>query len=67
MNSIINTALSQYGVTELVGQKHNPVILDYFEKIGHTWVTTDETAWCSAFTNWVALECGKEMRIDFTR
>ncbi|MHA7058474.1 TIGR02594 family protein [Aquimarina sp. M1] len=66
MKTIINTALSQYGVTELVGQKHNPIILNYFDKIGHTWVATDETAWCSAFTNWVALECGKEMSHQLT-
>lgn len=56
----INIALSQYGVTETVGIQHNPVILNYFEAIGHTWVTTDETAWCSAFVNWVALKANVE-------
>ncbi len=55
-NETIEIALSQYGVTEIVGQGHNPVILNYFKEIGHQWVTTDETAWCSAFANWVALK-----------
>ncbi len=56
MNSPINRALSQFGVTEIVGRKHNPTIVNYFKEIGHKWVITDETAWCSAFVNWVALK-----------
>jgi uncharacterized protein (TIGR02594 family) len=60
MGDLINTALSQYGVTELPGDQHNPMILRYFAEIGHEWATTDETAWCSAFMNWVALQCDRE-------
>lgn len=56
MSQLINIALSQYGVTEIVGKEHNPIVLNYFKEIGHTWVTTDEIAWCSAFINWVALK-----------
>jgi uncharacterized protein (TIGR02594 family) len=56
MCQLINIALSQYGVTEIIGKEHNPIVLNYFKEIGHTWVTTDETAWCSAFINWVALK-----------
>lgn len=56
MSQLINIALSQYGVTETEGKKHNPKVLNYFKEIGHQWVTTDETAWCSAFMNWVALK-----------
>lgn len=59
-NELLNIALSQYGVTEIVGNQHNPTVLNYFHEIGHKWVTTDETAWCSAFANWVALQAGKE-------
>ena len=59
-NNIINIALSQYGVTEIIGGNHNPIILNYFKEIGHQWVVTDETAWCSAFMNWVALKANKE-------
>lgn len=28
---------------------HNPTIIGYFAEVGHSWVTDDETAWCSAF------------------
>ena len=41
MSQLINIALSQYGVTEIVGYQHNPVVLNYFKEIGHTWVATD--------------------------
>ena len=60
MSQLINIALSQFGVTETVGSQHNPVVLNYFKEIGHTWVTTDETAWCSSFINWVALKAKVE-------
>ncbi len=53
-DQILNTALSQYGVEETVGGAHNATILNYFKEIGHSWVKDDETAWCSAFMNWVA-------------
>lgn len=58
MNTLLNIALGEYGVTEVIGDHHNPRILQYFKEIGHTWVTTDETAWCSAYANWVALKAG---------
>lgn len=58
MSTILDIALSQYGVKEIPGREHNPVILNYFEEIGHRWVKSDETAWCSAFANWVALKGG---------
>ncbi len=60
MSQLINIALSQYGVTEIVGYQHNPVVLNYFKDIGHKWVATDETAWCSSFVNWVALRANVE-------
>jgi uncharacterized protein (TIGR02594 family) len=62
MNNIelFNFAMSQYGVTERSGGEHNPIILNYFKEIGHEWVTTDETAWCSAFMNWCCLKLGLE-------
>ena len=56
MSKLINIALSQYGTTEIVGKSHNPEVLKYFKETGHEWITTDETAWCSAFMNWVALK-----------
>ncbi len=58
MNPLLETALSQYGVKEISGATHNPTIVQYFREIGHSWVKDDETAWCSAFANWVALKAG---------
>ena len=60
MNKLIEIALSQYGVSEIAGVKDNPVILNYFKEIGETWVKTEDTAWCSAFINWVCLKAGVE-------
>lgn len=48
------------GLTEIPGEQNNPQILTFFQDIGHSWVQTDETAWCSAFINWIALKCGCE-------
>lgn len=57
---MIDLALSQYGIKEIVGKQHNPEVLKYFTEIGHSWVKNDETAWCSAFINWVAKKSGLE-------
>ncbi len=60
-DEILALALTQYGVEETVGGIHNATILNYFKEIGHDWVKTDETAWCSAFMNWVSFMTGSEM------
>jgi uncharacterized protein (TIGR02594 family) len=50
-------ALSQYGIKEIVGEKDNPEVLKYFKNLGFDASSLkDETAWCSAFVNWVARE-----------
>lgn len=54
----IEIALSQIGIKEITGRRHNPEVLKYFSEIGHTWVKNDETAWCSAFVNWVCMKAG---------
>ena len=56
----LEVALNEIGVKEIVGKKHNPEVLKYFTETGHEWVKDDETAWCSAFTNWVCKEAGLE-------
>ncbi len=53
-------ALSQYGVKEIVGEKHNDVILEYFKEVGHKWVKNDELAWCAAFVGWCLSKEGLE-------
>ena len=43
-----------YALKELQGPEANtPEILGFFKAIGHSWVKTDETAWCAAFVNYV--------------
>lgn len=56
MEEVFKRALSQYGLKEIVGERHNPQILMYFQVAGHKWVQNDELAWCSAFVNWCARE-----------
>lgn len=60
MSTLLDIALREYGVEEIVGGLHNPTILDYFRESGHAWVHDDETAWCSAFMNAMALRSGLE-------
>jgi uncharacterized protein (TIGR02594 family) len=48
------------GLTEIPGEQHNPQILTFFQDIGKSWVQTDETAWCSAFINYIAKISGVE-------
>ena len=55
----IDIALSEFGVAEIVGKVDNPEVLKYFNDLGFDGATLkDETAWCSAFANWVAQEAG---------
>jgi len=51
---ILDRALDFYGLREIPGEKNNPTILKFFTDVGHKWVQSDETAWCSAFINWLA-------------
>lgn len=60
MKTLLDIALSQYGVTEIRGSKHNPTIVSYSDEIGYKGIIDDETAWCSIFINWCALKAGLE-------
>ena len=57
---ILSHAMDFYGLKEIRGEKNNPQILDFFAASGHSWVQDDETAWCSAFINYLAVKCGYE-------
>lgn len=59
-------AMEFYGVREKIGDEHNPVILNWFHQIGHQWVTTDETSWCSAYLNYICKEMGMEYSGELT-
>ncbi|HEU5118203.1 MAG TPA: TIGR02594 family protein [Isosphaeraceae bacterium] len=53
----MQVALAEVGQRELAGARNNnPRILEYLGTVGH--FPTDETAWCSAFANWVMLQSG---------
>jgi len=59
--NLIKTAFSQYGIKEIRGGQDNPEITKYFDQIGFDGEKLkDETAWCSAFANWVAKTSGYE-------
>lgn len=61
MKDLIQVALTQYGVKEIQGpEANNPEIIKYFAACGQIWAKTDETAWCSAFVNWCAINTGYE-------
>ncbi|CAL2077814.1 TIGR02594 family protein [Tenacibaculum sp. 190524A02b] len=59
MNKILEIALSQIGIKEQAGEQDNPAVLKYFNEIGYNGAALkDETAWCSAYANWVAKTAG---------
>jgi uncharacterized protein (TIGR02594 family) len=57
----IKKAFEEYGVKEIEGRGDHPQIIRYFNEIGYDGEKLkDETAWCSAFANWVAKITGYE-------
>ena len=66
MNEPLLEALSYYGVKEVFGPEHNPQIVKFFHDLGYHWINDDETAWCSAFLNYVCLKTGYELTYKLT-
>lgn len=61
MTNLLDKAFSQYGIKEITGKEDNPEVLKYFDEIGYDGSKLkDDTAWCSAFANWVAKTSGYE-------
>lgn len=53
MKTLLEVALSQVGIKEIVGKKDNPEVLKYFNALGFDGSKLkDETSWCAAFINW---------------
>jgi uncharacterized protein (TIGR02594 family) len=48
-NKLYDIAESYIGTHEIPGENDNPKIVEFFAKVGHSWVKDDETAWCAAF------------------
>ena len=50
---------NHYALKEIQGPEVNtPEILNFFKEIGHSWVKTDETAWCAATVNYCLKKAG---------
>ena len=63
MKQHMEIAFNEYGIKEIKGAKDNPEILKYFQEIGYNGSQLkDETAWCSAFVNWVM----KQANLSYT-
>jgi uncharacterized protein (TIGR02594 family) len=55
---LIDKALDEYGNTEIPGDENNPEIMKYYHETGREWVDSENTPWCDAFMDWVALKAG---------
>ncbi len=42
-------ALADYGTKEIDGSMNNAKIMQYYRDVGHSWVQSEDTAWCAAF------------------
>jgi uncharacterized protein (TIGR02594 family) len=54
-------ALSQEGVTEVVGPGSSTNVLSYFKLNGRAEITNDEVPWCAAFYFWVLQKAGVDV------
>ncbi len=45
----LQLARGELGTTEIVGNKHNPKVVQYFRDVKHAEIEDDETSWCAAF------------------
>lgn len=48
--AILHNALSYVGLKEVVGKQHNNIIVGWAKKLA-SWISDDETSWCSIFMN----------------
>lgn len=60
MNRLLDRALDEFGIKEIVGEEHNDRIVQYATDLGWEWIDGDETPWCSIFINWLAMKAGYE-------
>ena len=59
--AMFRLATQYIGLQEIKGEENNPIIMQMFKDIGHSWVKDDEMSWCSTFINWIAFQVGCEM------
>lgn len=59
---VLVEALKLVGIREVVGQRHNPIILSWAEELGiRNIYTNDELPWCGLAMGYVALKAGKNI------
>lgn len=56
----LDIAYGEYGITEFAGLPSNPRIEEYINSCNVRKGLKDDTAWCSAFTNWCMEKAGYE-------
>ena len=54
----VATALNYYSESSIIGEKNNPVILNFYKKSLNPQIKNDDVAWCAAFVNAILHECG---------
>lgn len=54
----VRAGRSKIGEREIPGPKHNPWIIGFWQKLGATWLTTDDATgpWCGGFMAWCLSE-----------
>ena len=58
MSDLLTVMQSRLGIQEVPGEGNNPIIVGWFEKIGHKEVHDDATAWCAVTVSSALVECG---------
>jgi len=54
----LQVAIGETGVEEIAGKESNPRVDEYLATVDLP--GDDDIPWCSAFVNWVMLQCGRE-------
>lgn len=49
------------GTKEIVGAKHNPLVLEMFDTVGWGNINDDETPWCGAFVGYCCKKAGLDI------
>jgi len=57
-NAAYELARTFIGTKEIVGRRHNPLVVQWFADVGHSWVSDDETPWCAAFVGSMLMRGG---------
>ena len=60
----LQLARSFLGTKEVKGKLDNPIIMQFYDDVGHSWVEHDEVAWCAAFAGAMLERTGKRSTRD---